>query len=750
MITMALVDPYSLCPCGSNKKFKWCCQKVEPHAERAQRLVENNQFDAAISVLTEGLTKTPQNPLLLLLKARILMAQRKPQEARQCVAAVLAAHPEHPGAASFMLRLILESGDAVAAAAELQRMLARFDTEARRELARSTALVAINLSKEDLYCAAFKHLELARSLDDSNEKVFDSLFESLRSNPLISPWLKDTYALEETPDRLADTHADQFDQALDWADEGLWSAAASAFDLLTAVPAARVAAERNLGLCRLWLGEQKAGVLALRRWLEHASPVSDAVDLGIVTLLLDETPDREPVEQVQLTWPLRDRKALMETLIHLPDVIEAPDRRLDPADKASPEYFAFYLLDRPKVDARPDLTRQEIPLMLGEVLIGAETVVLETHDDGRLNSLIERFTSLAGKTIPPSHPRTKVIDQTSRSTHALSWHWYLPPDLPREDSKRLNEEQIVHLTTEVWPETPMVFLDGRTPLQAARSGGYKVLLRAAVLQIELSGEKWVDRVDWARFRARLGLEPEPAVEPQTTNLDHLHLARLASVPLDRLDDERLFKLYLRARQWGVMDVRLKAAHEIVKRPELTIPDTNDLLAIYGDLVQEAIGQGDRTGAMEWLRRGRAAVAPEARSATAPHWDMLEVRVKIEFDPTPDWVAELSIVLGRYAGQEDAKMVLTARLVEWGLLNVVPSPENPNQFHLDTRPLQQLLSTHGPRVSASSNYVGVSATKGDIWTPEKAGGGSGSAIWTPGSDGGESASGNKPRIILPGQ
>ena len=121
--------------------------------------------------------------------------------------------------------------------------------------------------------------------------------------------------------------------------------------------------------------------------------------------------------------------------------------------------------------------------MLGEVLIGAETVVLETDDDGRLNSLIERFTSLAGKSIPPSHPRTKVIGQTSRSSHALSWHWYLPPDLPREESERLNEEQIVHLTTEVWPDTPMTYLDGRTPLQAARSGRYKILLRAAVLQM---------------------------------------------------------------------------------------------------------------------------------------------------------------------------------------------------------------------------------------------------------------------------
>jgi hypothetical protein len=130
--------------------------------------------------------------------------------------------------------------------------------------------------------------------------------------------------------------------------------------------------------------------------------------------------------------------------------------------------------------------------------------------------------------------------------------------------------------------------------------------------------------------------------------------------------------------------------------------------------------------------------------------MHEIRVKIEFDPTRDWVADLAIVLGRYAGDEEAKMVLTARLVEWGLLNVVPSPDNPNQFHLDTRPLQHLLSTHGPRVSAASNYVGVSATKGDIWTPEPAGGGSGSAIWTPGSSGGEPAGSNKPRIILPGQ
>ena len=42
---MALVDPYSPCPCGSGQKYKWCCQKVEAYAERAQRLVENGQYE---------------------------------------------------------------------------------------------------------------------------------------------------------------------------------------------------------------------------------------------------------------------------------------------------------------------------------------------------------------------------------------------------------------------------------------------------------------------------------------------------------------------------------------------------------------------------------------------------------------------------------------------------------------------------------------------------------------------------------
>jgi hypothetical protein len=62
-------------------------------------------------------------------------------------------------------------------------------------------------------------------------------------------------------------------------------------------------------------------------------------------------------------------------------------------------------------------------------------------------------------------------------------------------------------------------------------------------------------------------------------------------------------------------------------------------------------------------------------------------------------------------------------------------------------LQQLIARYGPRVQTASGEVGVSATRGGIWTPGAPQGGGG--VWTPGSGQGAPAA-EKPRLILPGQ
>ena len=349
---MALVDPYSPCPCGSDKKFKWCCQKAEPYVERSNRLAENGQYDAAIAALDEGLLKVPDNPWLLLRKALLLVVQQQPEAAAATVETVLRRQPDHLGAAVLQTRFALANEGPVAAAAALQHALSSTKPETHARLAKIVALVAEELGKHQIFPAALKHFELALKLDSSENSPGRSALRSLKTNPLISPWLKQPYALAESPERLGGPQREQFERALGWAQEGLWGSAAAAFDLLSADPVAGPAADRNLGLCRLWLGDHAAAGAALRRWIDRAGPTTEAVDLAVVCQSIDESTDKEPIEHVRLSWPLRDRAALLKALEGEATIVKGEDRHLDPDDEESPEVHCFHWLDRPSVEPR--------------------------------------------------------------------------------------------------------------------------------------------------------------------------------------------------------------------------------------------------------------------------------------------------------------------------------------------------------------------------------------------------------------
>ena len=205
---MALVDPYSPCPCGSDKKFKWCCQKVESYVERAQRLAENGQYDAAIAALDEGLAKVPDNPWVLLRKALLLITQQQPEEAKQV-------RGEGPRASTPTTweRPSSRPGWSWRPRGRSRRPASfstRFCTPGRRSRSRLVKIAAIvgeELAKQLHVPAALRHLELAVSLDESEQSVIRSAYRSVKANPAISPWLKEPYSLSEPPEQLAGPQA---------------------------------------------------------------------------------------------------------------------------------------------------------------------------------------------------------------------------------------------------------------------------------------------------------------------------------------------------------------------------------------------------------------------------------------------------------------------------------------------------------------------------------------------------------------
>ena len=744
---MAGVEPYAPCPCGSGQKFKWCCHKVESFADKAQRLFEGGQVDAAIKMLDEGLRKEPGNPWLLTRKAIMQIRQGDPEPAKATLRQVLQKNPKHFGALVLLTRCVLETEGPVNGAGMFQQVLGSVDEAQRPQLAPLGRVVALLLAEGRRIPAALKHLDLLALLGDTDP----SASRQLEGTPGASPWLKDRLPLAAPPAGLEGEARARFVKALDDADRGLWAYAAGAFDALAARDQGGEA-DYNLGLCRLWLGDESGAVGPLRRRSRKLGPTPEAVDLEALCQQIEPIHPDDRVEHIQLIWPLRKREALLESLRSKGDIFDDGPTPVDPEDEDSPPIDTFALLDKPRIDKHDGkgLTPDQIPRILGRVIVEQETVALETFDDGRVDALGDRFTALAGAAIAPAHPKTKVLDEDARSSLALVWEWLYPAGIDVAEAQRLDREQRTRMLRDVWPITPMPYLGFRTPEKAARDGDAVIPLRAALCQYEQDRELEEAGLDFGALRARLKLEPEPAIDPATVDLERLSLARLASVPADRLDDDRLVLLYRRARRAMITHAMEAAALAVVARPSLFEQKALDPVSVYSDLASLTAARGEMDRAMEWLARGRQADSPARRGANAPLWDMIEVRLRARSERPEAWVPELAVVLERYAQEPSANQVILMNLVEMGLVRLGPNPDDPQDVLLDSRPLQAVLAEYGPRVTTASGRLGVSATKPDLWTPGGPASGSGGALWTPGSGAGTPPAGDKPKLILPGR
>ena len=417
---MAAVDAYAPCPCGSGQKYKWCCQKAESYVDRAERLDRNGQHEAALAVVNDGLAKHSDVAWLHIRKAVSLIALEQPEKALEAMSVLLKEQPDHFGAIVLNFRILLEIGDVEGAVGQFQTAFARADAETRPRFASLAAMLGGVLPKAGLEAAAIKHLELAQSLAGADDSWVESSLSRVRANPSLSAWVKNPYKLSKAPEGLADEPRRRFDEALGWAEQGLWRQAASAFELLSA--------DRNLGLCRLWLGDHPGAVEALRRSIQDAPPTTDAVDLEALCQTIDDDPGGDPVEEVELSWPIRDRDGLLERLAADARCIETAADEAD-GGNAKPS-GVFLLLDRPKLEAStPEPKPSDLPTVVGRIQVGADSVTLQTRDDGRLDQVIDGFTATADKTIPPAHPRTKVVGTVSRTDH-VARRRLLPSDRP--------------------------------------------------------------------------------------------------------------------------------------------------------------------------------------------------------------------------------------------------------------------------------------------------------------------------------
>ncbi len=300
---MASVDPYATCPCGSGQKYKFCCQKVEAYAERAQRLIDSQQYEAALKPLEEGLAKVPDNPWLLTRKAMSHLHLNQLDRAKQALRVLLQAHPNHLSA--WVLTTQLVAGN---------RRPGRGRRHSSSKRSRPASPKTGGNSRRWLHLSARHSPRLAsrrrRSstwswpirLGAENDKQTMVCAPQPPSKPSRLRLGKEPLSPRSTRLPMSPIEfRESFQQASGWANEGLWSAAASAFELLSPGSSAGVVADRNRGLCCLWIADHEGAVASLRRYITRTGPTIDAIDLEALCQRIDHPPITDPVEFVQLT-----------------------------------------------------------------------------------------------------------------------------------------------------------------------------------------------------------------------------------------------------------------------------------------------------------------------------------------------------------------------------------------------------------------------------------------------------------------
>ena len=204
--------------------------------------------------------------------------------------------------------------------------------------------------------------------------------------------------------------------------EGLWSSAASAFELLAAglgggcdrrsqsgpvLPVDRRSRRRP---SPRFGDTSRAPAPRSTPWSSrHSARGSNAVA------------PYDQVDFVHLSWPIRNRDGLLAALRGNKLFDGGPKIDLSiPTIPSLPRSRGFSCSIGPRSRRRPASTRRKSRWSMGELLVSPDTVILETYDDGRLDRLVDRFTAAAGANIPPAHPRTKIIGKEQRHLLALS------------------------------------------------------------------------------------------------------------------------------------------------------------------------------------------------------------------------------------------------------------------------------------------------------------------------------------------
>jgi hypothetical protein len=714
------IDPYSLCPGGSGKKIKFCCGDLLDDLNRLDKMVEGEQYAAAIEQIDILLATHAGNESLLALKTRLLRTLGRLEDAAAAAAVFLEAHPDNPVALAESAIVAALAGDGRGGMAKLQRAFAVSTKEFYGRVYEAMGAVAAALLHEGEVCASRSLLQLQIMIAKDDREPLQMLVR-INGSPSIPLLFKQDQPWAECPADAA--WRPQFDEAMAPVQNGHWAEAAGRLAVLAEEFPDQPALWRNLSTIRDWLADADGCVEALRKLAALDIPQEESVEAEALALLRSEEGFGDEYDVLELDYEIKDADQLAAAFATNDRAQQVPvDYK--PVDESDvPPKSLFVLVDRPAPDSAEQLDPDAIPQVIGRaMLFGRQTDCAARLSITGVSSAnideLKAFVSRVGGGQLVDEPKQDTMGQRSATQDLLRRPWYLPRDVTQAQLRDLMQRDTQQALLEQWPQMSLGCLGGKTPAEAAADGALKNRAAALVLVLETTIDASDGDFDFNRLRAKLGLPEAGPINPETAGpaekgdaasiVATVPLVRLARLEVEKLSDDLLLDGYSRAAAFHVERAIRKFGEAILARPTMKGSDAElDVLSRF------CHSERDVDKRFEYVKRGREASKTNGKLCAT--WDLLELPIRLERGEPQEVGRLVQHLQSKHINEPGVADALLQFMVQIGAIN----PDGTPTAGMTAAPQEPAAPAAEPEA-------------GKLWTPdgESGGGGDKPALWTP--------------------
>lgn len=717
---MAL-DPYQPCPCGSDKKVKFCCgADMVAELSKVQDLIQSEQRVAALDLIGRLLETHSDRGCLYMQKANVQMQLGEWKAAEASVDKLLECVPQSSVGRAQRAIIATAEGDLDQGEEWLQKALEVADGKISGTLYTAIGMIGVGWIQRGNALAGRGHLLFQNALmRGKDEQVLRQIIELDSSGNLPLPTLGLEYPSRvDANGRLSAAGIAEFNVATQKGSKGCWKAAAEALEAIAEREPYEPAVWKNIGLFRLWLGESDKARLALRRYASFGSvPRDEAIEIEAIAQYLLGPSIEETIPELTLTYEVNDASALKEHLLSTRTVQAVPFNAAEYSQyEEVPPLGIFHLLDKEVPATSEGLTHENAPRVLGDLyLFGKQTdraarvefELLATPDkDAKVAALEATIGSQLGKNVSE--------EETGRMTRLgaeLMLNWRLPADTSVELRKKLISDRRDHVVLNVWPDLPLGALDGKSLRQAAGDHSLQTRALAAILMMDLAEP--VEQTVYNTLRQNLALPLADAIESAPKSVTELSIVQLTRLDPSKLNDDDLELVFRRASFGSVRRLIKRVVPEVLKRPSLEkriYP--GDLFELLSRLAT------DSDEALEMIIKAQEYAVAHGQSPAG--YLLGEIPLRLERREVQEFQRLFERLRTKHINEPGVAQALQQLLYQMGILKPDGSLVSPQR-------------SEDPLVASASPSAGGSG----LWTPDQgsqgAGSGGKSKLWVPGMD-----------------